>query len=431
VAALPTEPADPKVCAASARALSVPSSTLHRVHKLVEGLELEGRRDIIKLHVGEPGFAPPSSVSEAMARAVRQGQTGYTSAEGLPLLRERIADYQRARHGVELSPRQIIVTPGSTQALLAVMLATCDPGDELLLPEIHWPMYAQAAAVAGVRVRFYPLGAGARVEAACVAEGITPATRLVVLNSPANPTGAVAERAEVRALVKLAHERGFFLISDEAYECFVYEGIHVCAAAEEQALGYSPPRVFTVNTFSKSHAMTGLRLGYVVAPDTQLAEAIIHIQEASIVAPSTPVQWAGIAALEDTAFVQGAREQLRATRDRGFATLRDVLLPFPSAGWYALVSIASTGMSSESFAEALLETHSVSVAPGSAFVPIGAPDPGMVRVAFCGPPEAALEGLARLESMLRTSNTARARVRPAPSYAARAAWKGPVYERLR
>lgn len=383
----------------SERALAIPASTLHAVHRAVEGLEVT--RPIIKLHVGEPGFAPPPGVATAIAAALRDGRTGYTSAEGLVQLRERIAAELEARHGHRAHPEQIVVTPGSTQAVLAVMLATCASGDEVLLPEIHWPIYAQAAVVAGVRPRFYRLAPDAGIDPALVMAAVSPKTRLLVVNSPANPTGVICPAEVLRILIALAQERGLWLLSDEAYQDFAYEGTHHSVAIEEQAFAVERPCVFTVHTFSKSYAMTGLRLGFVVAPGRDAAAAIVRIQEGSIVAPATPVQWAGIAALDDRAFIAEVRRRLQVTRDAALEPVHESLVPFPVAGWYTLVSVAGTGLTSEAFAETLLANHGVSVAPGSAFVPRGRVDPGFVRVAFCGDRATVVEGVRRLDEQLR------------------------------
>jgi aspartate aminotransferase len=390
----------------ASRVESLPSSVLHDIHRLVEQVEGDGRQ-VLRLHVGEPGFGPPAAVRAAVAAAVRDGHTAYTSAEGLSRLRKRIAEDVGRRHAIAATPDQVVVTPGSTQALVAIMLATCDDGDEVLIPETHWPIYRHAAGIAGLRTRFYPLGPRWALHPELLLEAATPATRLVIVNSPANPTGSVTARQALHTVVSLAHRNAWWLVGDEAYEHFVYEGHHVSAAALERDAPSAQRRVFAVHTFSKSYAMTGYRIGYVVAPSQAAAFALRRVQEASIVAPSTPIQYGALAALDAQTFPSEASAYVQANRDAalGNALSAAILESLPASGWYALLDIARSGLTGEEFTRRLLLEAGVAVAPGSAFVPAGRHDPRTVRMAFCGIRANVVEGIERFNLFLdRTMN---------------------------
>ena len=379
----------------SGRALALPGSLLHEIHaRVVDG----NRAGVIPLHVGEPGYVPPAGVAAAIQEAHVERRCGYTSAEGLLELREHLAARALRRYGAGGDAARIVATPGSTHALLGIMIATCDPGDEILLPRIHWPLYVQAAALARVRPRFYDLAPDGTVDPERVAAAVGPASRLLVVNSPANPTGTVCPHDTLETLVSLARECGLWFIHDEAYEDFVFGGEHASAVTVERDVPESARCVFGVHSFSKSYAMTGHRLGYLIAPSVAAAAAVRNIQQGTIVAPSTPVQYAGIAALSAAEYLSTVHAFVREGRDVGLAPAleRGLLASAPPAGWYAMLDVAHTGLSSVVVAERLLDEVEVCVAPGAAFVPAGTPDPQTVRVAFCGDPATVREGVARI-----------------------------------
>ena len=379
---------------------ALPGSVLHAVHRQVEDAERAGR-DVVRLHVGEPAFRPPAGVAEAVAEAAGSGRTAYTSAEGLPVLRERLAERLGRDDRVATTAGRVVVTPGSSFALSAVMLAVCRPGDEILLPGVFWPIYAQAAAVARLSVRTYELGAGHSVDPDRLFAAVTPATRIAIVNSPANPTGALCDPAVLAEIVTRARRHDLWLVGDEAYEQFVYEGRHEALASFERDDPVSERRVFSVHTFSKGYAMTGYRMGYVAAPTDATAAAVRRVCEGTVIAPSTPVQYGALAALDDAAMPAAAHRHVRSVRDAALAGAVDegLLAGLPPAGWYALVDVSPTGLTSAAFADLLLERDGVAVAPGGTFVPPGAADPQCVRVAFCGEHDATVEGMRRLVSL--------------------------------
>ena len=394
----------------------IPPSCLHEVFNLVEAREAATGRRCVRLHVGEPQFGPPAEVVEALVRAVREGRTQYGSVQGLLELRTALVAKLQARNGIRTSEDNVFVCPGSTQGLAAVMRSLAGPGAGILIPSIHWPIYLQQSIMSGLEPVFYPLDAGYRVDVDAVARAATPGVRVLLVNSPANPTGAILDARTRAALLELARSRGWMVISDEAYEDFVYDGDHGSMAALEQDCPEASRRVFSVFTFSKSHAMTGYRLGYIVTPNGEAAAALRAVQEASIVAPSTPVQVAGLGAL---GLDEGLRErcrQMRATRDRLLGPLVEdgLLEELPRGGWYALLNVARAGVEASRFAAALLDRHDVAVAPAAGFAlrpvrsaadgrPTFAPDPAashLVRIAFCGDPADLERGIAHLRAMI-------------------------------
>lgn len=382
---------------------SIPPSCLHEVFRTAEARERTTGRPVTKLHVGEPYFPPPPAAVEALVAAVRDGRTAYTSAEGMPALREALATKVVEHNGHRTAPDRIFVTPGSCQGLAALFQSLAHPGDELLLPDLHWPIHLQQCLLAGFRPVFYPLDDRYRPDLDRLAELASPRTRAVLVNTPANPTGAVPDADQQKAILELAHHHGWQVVSDEAYEHFSYDGGHLSLGSLERDVPERDRRVHTTFSFSKSYAMTGYRLGYVVTPNQAAAAALRVVQEASIVGPSTPVQYAGIAALEDptTGHVNG--ELVRANRDRTLPALRaeGLLACLPAGGWYAMLDVRRTGLRATEFAARLLATRHVSVAPGGGFALRPELDPAgrvrsvaasadadrLVRLAFCGDPD--------------------------------------------
>jgi aspartate aminotransferase len=397
----------------SVRVRTTPDSCLHETFRLVEKHERWSRKRVIHLHVGEPYFNPPPEAVEALTRSVRDYRTQYSSAEGLPELRDALARKLDQKNSVNTTADKVFVCPGSTQGLFAILLAVADPGVEILLPEIHWPIYLQQALLAGLRPVFYRLEPDFRINPDAVISAASARTRILLINSPANPTGGIVDAKTIRTLLGFARKHNWLIISDEAYEDFVYEGMHISAASLENGLPESERRVFSVFTFSKSYAMTGYRLGYTVAPNTRCARALRVVQEASIIAPSTPVQFAGLAALHATERVLSASQSLKDTRDSTLTSLveRGLLSALPTGGWYALINLSSYRISGEHFASILLRERDVAVSPASWFAPqlshsgapVVSPSPRLrnfIRVAFCGSAVEVEEGFRRIKDCL-------------------------------
>ncbi len=397
----------------SPRAGGVPTSWLNETFRLAEEIERRDGRPVAKLHVGEPFFTPPAEVAEALTAAMADGRTQYAAVEGLLGLREALIDKVDRENGVHCEPHRMFVTPGSCQGLSALLRSLAGPGAEILLPEVHWPVHLQQALLAGLRPVFYPLDEHFLPSAAGIRELITDRTRVLLVNSPANPTGAVTGAALLQEILDVARSAELDVVSDEAYEDFVYDSEHISMGRLEANLPPHERIVNSVFTFSKCLAMTGMRLGYVAVASDRVARVMRVVQEANIIATSTPVQYAGIAALGvRTAAVRRNRELLRSNRDRFIAPLQDdgMLTGPVSGGWYAMLDISATGLESEEFSRRLLAETRTCVVPGSGFalrprfddrgditgVTSTARSGKLVRVAFCVAPDVLAEGTERL-----------------------------------
>ena len=409
--------------APSRRSELIPFSPIRTMFRLADELERLDGVPVIRFHVGDPDFTPPRSVLEATAEALRAGKTHYAPSVGIHELRVALAEKAKKQNGLAALHEQIIITPGSTQALYATMEVMFGPGDEVLLPEIYWPNYVQQVLLQGGKPVFYPLGAGYQPDVAATRRLVTPRTRAMLINSPSNPTGAVFPEATLRALFDLARERDLWILSDEAYEDFVYGGAHVSPGSFERDLPENDRRVFTLFTFSKSYAMTGLRLGCIVTPSIRTGVLLRKCQEPLVASSGTPIQWGGIAALDvkERSGVAKMHETYRRRRDLAVSMLKPAGMAdyVPEGAFYIMADVSQTGMTGDEFAVALLKEERVAVAPGAGFAllpefgadgtllaetsPSGAPEyptnpkaRHRVRIAFCVSDEELKEGLTRM-----------------------------------
>lgn len=405
----------------SKRSHLVPFSPIRAMFRLADEMDRAGKGPVIRFHVGDPDFAPPEAVVEATYQAMKAGKTHYPQSVGVHELRLALAEKVATRNGIAAEWDQIVVAPGSTEALIAVMELALHPGDEILIPEIYWPNYVQQALLASAKPVFYPLGKGYQPDVAGARARITPKTRCILINSPSNPTGAVVPEATLRALYDLAREHDLWVISDEAYEDIVFDAAHVSVASFEKILPAEERRVFALFTFSKSYAMTGFRLGYIVAPNLATGTILRKTQEPLVGSTASMIQWGGLAALGDDAPIAAMRDAYRRRRDLAVGMLHDAgLIDYtPQGAFYVLADVSSTGMTGDAFAKALLEEEKVCVAPAAGFafapefdaagLPVGAIAPGaaapdypvnpkarhLVRIAFCVSDENVKEGIAR------------------------------------
>lgn len=407
----------------SRRSQLIPYSPIRTMFRLADEMERAGGGPVYRLHVGDPDFTPPSSVVEATAAALREGKTHYAPTAGVQELRVVLAEKARTRNGLGCAAEQVIITPGSTQALFATLEVLFSPGEEVLLPEIYWPNYVQETLLLGGRPVFYPLGPGYQPEVDALPRLVTSKTRAILVNSPSNPTGAVFPEAALRAFHRIARERDLWILSDEAYEDFVFRGAHVSPGSFERDLPEGERRVFTLFTFSKSYAMTGLRLGCVVAPSLYTATLLRKCQEPLVASTAMPIQWGALPALreEERARVERMRETYRRRRDLALSILKPAGMAdyVPEGAFYIMADVSATGMTGDEFAVSLLREERVAVAPGSGFAilpelgpdgtllaepdPSGAPDypthpkaRHRVRIAFCVSDEDLGEGLRRM-----------------------------------
>jgi len=407
----------------SRRGQLIPFSPIRTMFRLADEMERAGGGTVYRLHVGDPDFRPPDAVVDATSAALRSGRTHYAPTAGVQDLRVALAEKARVRNGLGVTTEQVIVTPGSTQALFATLQLLFGPGDEVLVPEIYWPNYVQEVLLLGGRPVFYPLGPGYQPDLGAIPELVTAKTRAILINSPSNPTGAVFPEPTLRALYELARERDLWVLSDEAYEDFVFSGKHVSPGSFERELPESERRVFTLYTFSKSYAMTGLRLGCVLAPTLYAATLLRKCQEPLVASAGMPIQLGAIPALrdEERAGVATMRDAYRRRRDLALSILQPAGMAdyVPEGAFYIMADVSATGMNGDDFAVALLREERVAVAPGAGFAilprfagdgsllaepsPTGAPEYETnpkaryrVRVAFCVSDEELGEGLRRM-----------------------------------
>jgi aspartate aminotransferase len=368
---------------------AIPQSGIRELMELAWAVE-----DAIHLEVGDPSFPTPPHVIEAAAQAARDGWTRYVSSAGIPALREAIAEKVRKHNGFEVEPSQVIVTAGGVGAIQAAMLSVLEPGDEILIPDPGWPNYRMIAGLLHAPERRYRLRAERdflpEVEDLERARG--PRTRAVLINSPSNPLGTIIPAERVREILEFAARHDLWVISDECYDQVTFDGSFTSAAA----LG-DPGRVFSCFTFSKTYAMTGWRVGYLVGPP-EGAVLGDKIQQALVSCVSAPGQMAALAALTGPQDV--VAEMCQTYRER-----RDALLALlaehatscvrPAGAFYAWVDVHGRAESAQEFALELLRRQRVAVAPGTAFGPAGE---GWVRLSLAADTDALLEGARRLAS---------------------------------
>jgi aspartate/methionine/tyrosine aminotransferase len=355
-------------------------------------LEREGR-DIAHLEIGEPDFAPPPEAMAATRAALEAGETRYTDSRGIDDLRHAIARDCARRHGVEVAPERILVTSGTSPAMLLVFSLLLDPGDEVIVGAPHYPCYPNFIRFCGARPVSVETRAedGYRLDPERVAKAVTPRTRAIVVGSPANPTGAVQPPEVLEALADL----GLPLVSDEIYHGLVYDPVEVRSAL---AL---PGDHFVLDGFSKRYAMTGFRLGWTVVPEWALRPLQV-MQQNLFISANHFVQRAGVAALEHGEATRLAMvETYRRRRDRIAAGLRELgfgLPHTPEGAFYVLVDASPFTDDSFAFAFHLLETAGVGCTPGRDFGPGGE---GKLRFCYAVADDTIERALERLAGALR------------------------------
>ena len=346
---------------------------------------------IIQLGVGEPGFGPPPAVAGAVAEALAAGETHYTDSRGLHALREAIAADCAARRGVTVSPERVIVTSGASPALLIVLRLLLDPGDEVVIPTPHYPCYPNMVTVCGGRPVFVPTRPEERyqVDVDLVRDALTPRTRAILVASPANPTGAVQSAEVMRGLASL----GVPVLSDEIYDGLLYDGSTVTSP-----LGLTDES-FVFDGFSKRYAMTGFRLGYVIAPSSAV-RGLVSLQQNLFISAAHFVQTAGRVALATGAsHLEMMRAEYARRRDlmvEGVRALGLGVASAPAGAFYVLADARHLGDDSLAVAFDLLERSRVAVGPGRDF---GAMAEGFLRFSFAASYEDIEAGLGRLAAL--------------------------------
>jgi|SRR5579872_1400906 len=358
----------------------------------------------IRLEVGQPDFRTPAHICAGAQRAIEEGWTFYTETTGTFALREALAEKLARVNGIVTTPEQITCGIGGVGVIAAAFAALVEPGDEVLLPDPAWPNFRIMCAWSHARARTYrcPPETGFQPDVEHLASLISPRTKLIVINSPNNPTGEIWHRATLEQIAALAQRHGIWLLSDECYDQIVLDGAVQSAAA----LAPRAP-IISVFTFSKTYAMTGWRLGYAVAPRA-LIDTMEKMLESMCSCPPTVSQKAAQAALagpqEPVAEMVSA---YRRRRDLVVEILRaqGLLVAVPTGAFYIMADVSSSGMESREFALALLRERGVSVAPGSAFGDVAS---GAVRISLASSDDDLREGVARLCDFVKERRAARA-----------------------
>lgn len=369
-----------------------PSQTL-AIDSKAKALKAEGK-DIVGFTVGEPDMDTPDHIKLAAAQSLAEGFTKYTPSSGIPELRQAIAEKLKVENGVDYKPNQIIVSCGAKHSCYNALLATINPGDEVIIPAPYWVSYPEMVKLVGGEPYIIQTKAenNFKLTPEDLQSAISPSSKMVILNSPGNPTGSVYTENELAALVEVALEDDLFILSDEIYEKIVYDG------AKHFSIASMSKKVFehtiTVNGFSKAYAMTGWRLGYLAAPDP-IAKAIDSIQSHSTSNPTSFAQKGAIAALREsqdcvTEMVKTFAQRRQLMLD-GLASIPGITCQKPLGAFYVLPDISSFGLTSSQFCEQLLDQAMVAAVPGVAFG-----DDNTIRLSYACSTETIEKGISRL-----------------------------------
>jgi aspartate aminotransferase len=325
--------------------------------------------EAINLGLGQPDFDTPEHIKAAAIKAINEGFTGYTIGSGIPELREALSLKFKEENGFSVSPQEIIVTSGASEALAIALAALLNPGDEVLISNPGFVSYNALTEILNGRAVSVPLAEDLTMKPEAVLEKITQKTRTIVLNSPSNPTGAVSSREDIKALAEIAEDHNITILSDEVYEYFIYEGEHVSPAS------YSD-NVITVNATSKSYAMTGWRLGYVAARAEYIGQMLKVHQYIQACANSVAQKAAYAAVTGPKDSVNAMKEEFRKRRDVLVKGLNELGMEcaLPKGAFYAFPKVSD----SAEVASKLI-SNGVIVVPGTAF---GSEGEGYIRISY-------------------------------------------------
>ena len=383
----------------SSRATSLTPSLSLSVDSKAKAMKAEGI-DVCSFGAGEPDFDTPDHIKAAAMASLETGFTKYTPSSGIPELRQAIAEKFQRDNGLEYKPSQIIVSCGAKHSCYNAILATCQPGDEVVIPAPYWLSYPEMVRLAGAEPVFVQAKEenGWKLTPEEFENAMTPRTKMIILNSPNNPTGAVYSREELEGIAAVAAEEEILILSDEIYEKLLYDDAkHVSPAS--LGPGFYELTV-TVNGFSKSYAMTGWRLGYLGAPEP-IAKAIDSIQSHVTSNPCSFAQKGALAALKgDQQPVEDMREEFNLRREymvERLSKIASVSLVRPNGAFYILVNISKFGLTSQNFADRLLSKSNIAVVPGIAFG-----DDRTIRFSYATSLDVIKRGMDRFEEFCRT-----------------------------
>jgi aspartate aminotransferase len=381
------------------RAASLSPSLTLAIDSKAKEMKAKGE-DVVGFGAGEPDFDTPQHIKDAAAAALAAGFTKYTPSSGIPELRQAIADKFQRENGLTYKPSQVIVSNGGKHSCYNVILATCQEGDEVIIPAPYWLSYPEMVKLAGATpvVLETTDQTEFKVTPAQLRAAITPRSRLFILNSPSNPTGSVYTPDEIKALGDVCVEKGVLIMSDEIYEHLTYDGAQVKSVASFSQAHYD--HTIIVHGFAKAWSMTGWRLGFLAAPEP-IAKAIDAIQSHSTSNPCSFAQKGGVAALTGSqAHLPGWLAEYAKRRTRAWEMLNampGVSCVNSKGAFYLFPNISKTGLKSADFCARLLEQEKVAAVPGIAF---GADD--YLRISYATSLANIEKGLARMERFVRS-----------------------------
>lgn len=375
-----------------------PSLTL-AIDSKAKALKAEGV-DVCGFGAGEPDMDTPEHIKAACIEAIQAGFTKYTPAAGTPELRQAISEKFSKDNGLEYKPGQIIVSNGAKQSCFNAIAAVCNPGDEVIIPSPYWLSYPEMVRLAGAEPVFVETSEDNawKITAEQFEDAMTPRTKMIIINSPGNPTGSIYTRDELRAISEVAAEEDIYILSDEIYEKLTYDG------AEHVSIASLTPEAYdltiTVNGFSKAYSMTGWRLGYLGAPEA-IARAIDSMQSHSTSNPCSFAQKGALAALKgDQQCVIDMRDEFDIRRQYMYdrlTSIAGVTAVKPQGAFYVLANISGLGLKSQNFADRLLTKANVAVVPGIAFG-----DDRTVRLSYATSLDVIKTGLDRIEEFCKS-----------------------------
>lgn len=389
-------PTSPPPFALSTWARNVSPSPTLAIDAKAKALQAAGE-DVCGFAAGEPDFDTPEHIKDAAIAALKAGKTKYAPTPGIPELRKAIVERYAAEYGLAVTPEQVVVSPGGKFNCYLGVLATCSPGDEVIVPAPYWVSYPEMVKLAGATPKYVLADdrTGFRLTPSMLEGAITPRTRLVILNSPSNPTGAVYSRDELNALVAVAVKHNLYILSDEMYEHLIYDNLTpTCVATLSEE---AKARTIIVAGFSKTYAMTGWRIGTTVAP-APIAKAIAELQSQMTSNVTTFGQYGALAALKEKEKTAAAVRTMITAFDRRRKHLHSELNKIPGiscllaqGAFYLFPNISSFGLKDAEFCTRLLEQEKVAAVPGSSF---GAE--GYLRLSYATSDQTIQKGLERL-----------------------------------
>jgi aspartate aminotransferase len=383
----------------SERAAQLTPSLTLSIDSKAKAMKAEGL-DVCGFGAGEPDSDTPEHIKRAAIEALEAGFTKYTPNAGIPELRQAIADKLAADNGLNYRPGQIVVSNGAKHACYNAILATCQPGDEVIIPAPYWVSYPDMVRLVGAEPVIVPTSErnAWKMRPEDFENAMTPRTKMLIMNTPGNPTGSVYTREELEAIVNVAAEEDIYVLSDEIYEKLVYDDAKHVSIGSLSKEAYD--LTITVNGFSKSYAMTGWRLGYLAAPDA-ITRAVDSIQSHTSSNPSSFSQYGALAALKgDQQPLADMREEFDMRRNYMFdrlSKISNITAVKPQGAFYILVNISQLGLTSQNFADRLLSKANVAVVPGAAFG-----DDRTVRFSYATSLDVIKKGLDRFQDFCRT-----------------------------